>query len=70
MDRVLSILPLNLRKTKMERVVALLSQVIHGPSPFFVCKLMNENVDTGIGMSPEELRTNLVRLYSIAFSNF
>ena len=69
MDQVLSILPLNLRKMKMEIMVALSSQVIHGPL-FFVRKLIDKNVDTGIGMSPEELRTNLVRLYCIAFSSF
>jgi len=63
MDRVLSISPLKLRKTKMERAVALLSQVMHVPSPLLISTLTGYNADTGIGMSPEELQTNLVRLY-------
>ena len=64
MDRVLSTSPLKLRKMKMERVVALLSQVIEQSiNPAHLYILTGNNADTGIGMSPEELRTNLVRLY-------
>jgi hypothetical protein len=54
----------------MERAVALLLQVIRGPSLFPHMSLINKIVDTGIGMSPEELRTNLVRIYCIASPNF
>lgn len=68
MVRVLSISPSKLRKTKMERVVALLSQVMHDPFSLLICTLTGNDADTGIGMSPEELKTNLVRLICILHS--